>query len=293
MMPSADPAGAPYHALAAVLSGHGRFRMLVETVLVASFWFVLVIATSVAVAVLAVVSGVDVIDLQPVDPAWYIASVALGLATAIPAAQLGARWIQRRPIGSLSSVAGRLRWRWLLVCAGWAACALGLIVAAGYLLDPGLDMSQFVGWPTFGPTLAVIALAIPLQAAGEEYLLRGWLLQAVAGRARTPWPAILIGAALFTLLHGTTDPVVAAELAVFGVAAGWATARTGGLEAAIALHVVNNVVGLGLDSADGSVVWADAAHGDPASAVISAAVILGYAWWIIRVARRRGVATTA
>jgi membrane protease YdiL (CAAX protease family) len=50
----------------------------------------------------------------------------------------------------------------------------------------------------------VTLLLVPFQAAAEEYLFRGWLLQAFGAFMRTPWPGILIGAAAFTALHAYT-----------------------------------------------------------------------------------------
>jgi membrane protease YdiL (CAAX protease family) len=48
----------------------------------------------------------------------------------------------------------------------------------------------------------------------------------------------------FMLLHGAGDPWLNAFYLYFGVLACVLTWRTGGLEAAIALHVVNNLAGL-------------------------------------------------
>jgi membrane protease YdiL (CAAX protease family) len=106
-----------------------------------------------------------------------------------------------------------------------------------------------------------------VQAAAEEYAFRGWLLQAVgswtARFGRSAWPAIVISAIPFVVGHGYTDwgPV---DIGLFAVATGWVVVRTGGLEAAIALHVVNNLTGLtaaasegDLSLEQGAVPWTD------------------------------------
>ncbi|MER2134496.1 MAG: CPBP family intramembrane glutamate endopeptidase, partial [Arthrobacter sp.] len=70
------------------------------------------------------------------------------------------------------------------------------------------------------------------------------------------------------------------DVAVFAVAAGWLTWRTGGLEAAIALHVVNNLVVLAL----GAVGLADpnAADLPLAHLPVSIIVVLAYALLVVR-----------
>jgi hypothetical protein len=59
---------------------------------------------------------------------------------------------------------------------------------------------------------------------------------------RHPAFAILLPVPLFVLGHGY-DLLGQIGVGLFAVAAGWLTWRTGGLEAAIALHVVNNLSG--------------------------------------------------
>jgi membrane protease YdiL (CAAX protease family) len=108
----------------------------------------------------------------------------------------------------------------------------------------------------------MIVLLVPFQAAAEEYVFRGWLLQAIGSctleaRSRilakvfgTAWPAILLSALPFMAGHAYTDWGIL-DVGAFAVAAGWVTVKTGGLEAAIALHVVNNLTSIGLPAAEG------------------------------------------
>ena len=91
----------------------------------------------------------------------------------------------------------------------------------------------------------VVLLLTPLQAAGEEYLFRGYLTQAfgslVWGRRASQALAVVGPALIFALFHGfSQDPPVFFDRFAFGVVAGILVIRTGGLEAAIAMHVLNN-----------------------------------------------------
>ncbi|MFT4216918.1 MAG: type II CAAX endopeptidase family protein [Micropruina sp.] len=207
------------------------------------------------------------------DPA-QAAFLGLMLALFIPAGRLTVRLMGRR--GTLDSVAGRFRWglfaRSLMLTTGPVLLPLAVIWA----LDP---WAPVVSGRTLG-MLAVAVLIIPLQAAGEEYLFRGVLMQVVGHWLRAPIWGLLISLPLFVLGHDY-DAWGLAAVGVFAVAATWLTWRTGGLEAAIALHAVNNAVIFALgafgmaDLNETSGTWLDALLSS-LIAVGSAAV---FAWW--------------
>jgi len=67
---------------------------------------------------------------------------------------------------------------------------------------------------------------------------------------RTPWPAILLSAIPFVAGHGYTDWGLL-DIGAFAVVTGWVVVQTGGLEAGIALHIVNNAVGMALSASEG------------------------------------------
>ncbi len=192
------------------------------------------------------------------------------IAILLPVVFLATLMVERRPIGSLSSVQGALRWRWLALClvpaVGYMLASIGLSALVD-LTEPGAESFTWIGWAEFWPALLVIVLLVPVQAAAEEYAFRGWLLQAVGSWTSrfgsSAWPAIVISAIPFVVGHGYTDwgPV---DIGLFAVATGWVVVRTGGLEAAIALHVVNNLTGLtaaasegDLSLEQGAVPWTD------------------------------------
>nr|WP_245620575.1 CPBP family intramembrane glutamic endopeptidase [Cryptosporangium arvum] len=203
----------PYHRLAAATANRLR-------------------PTLVAFALVAAVYTLVVLGLRTpdVNPA---ARYALDLAPAallLPLTFLAVRWAQERRPGTLSSVQGQLRMRWLGICA------LVAVPAAVYSFT-------WPGWTTFVPMVMVAVALVPVQAAAEEYLFRGWLLQSIGAHLTSPWPAVGLQAVLFALVHGSWT------YAVIGVVAGWLTVRTGGLEAAIAFHVVSTVVTFGQETA--------------------------------------------
>ena len=164
----------------------------------------------------------------------------------IPASGLSI-WIVHgiRP-GFLSSVAGRIRWRWLLRCVAvilplWAIY-VGLAAVVTPFTSPRPDH-----WVAL---LLLVLLMTPLQAAGEEYFFRGWIMQNVGAWFARPMVglvvSIAVSAVVFSTLHLSPDPWVLSSIACLAVASGIAAWRTGGLEAGIAMHAVNNMLALSI-----------------------------------------------
>ena len=91
--------------------------------------------------------------------------------------------------------------------------------------------------------LVAIALVVPVQAYAEELVFRGYLMQTIGRWLKHPAWAIVIPAPLFMLGH-LYDLWGQLSVLVMGLAAGYITWCTGGLEAAIALHVVNNLLAM-------------------------------------------------
>lgn len=292
------PPSTAYHRLART-AAHRWWRPVVGTLFIAVTAVVLTLGIVLVYSVAGLVAGRPEVDGMPsFGPLADLTMGFLGIAVLLPVGLLAARWIQRRPAGTVSSVAGRLRWRWLLTCLPVAFLAIvvflggGLGLAAATGEDLGMD-GPLAGWRTFATSMLVLSLVVPWQAAAEEYLMRGWLLQGLGVWFASAWVPIAVQALVFAALHGWGTPWGFADLMVFGVVAGWLTVRTGGLEAAIALHVMNNLVStvlaaayneLGLDQTAADMPWQ--------MAVVDLPVLLGYAAVIVWLARRRRIATT-
>ncbi len=150
----------------------------------------------------------------------------------------------------LSSVVPKLRWGYLFACMGLAVVALIAQVVVGVLVPESGNPEVTTGVnPVTGTTIAlavVILLTTPFQAAGEEYVFRGYLMQAVGALSRRRWVALLVTATLFAVAHGLQNFPLFFDRFMFGLIAGWLVIRTGGLEAGIAMHVLNNYLAFGL-----------------------------------------------
>jgi uncharacterized protein len=194
-------------------------------------------------------------DLSDVGPEALL-GLNLGIASMILVTWLVMRVLHRMRPRWLTSVVPRMRWKLFFACLGIALVALVAQVLVGMLLpgDADGDLAGTVNHFTTATAISalVILLTTPLQAAGEEYLFRGYLLQAVgslfprAWAELAKWVAIVVTALVFALAHGAQNFPLFFDRFAFGLIAAWLVVRTGGLEAGIALHVLNNFLAFGL-----------------------------------------------
>ncbi|RLP12911.1 CPBP family intramembrane glutamic endopeptidase [Propionibacterium australiense] len=166
-----------------------------------------------------------------------VAVVNLALAAVTLVVLAVARWINGRAPGWLCSVQGCLR-----------LALLGIGVVVGLVVLNGVYLLSRIGreWDTDPPSRAwlwalLVVLTSPLQAAGEEFLFRGYVQQAVGALTGRRWIAVGASALVFALMHGTQNAALFADRLGFGLVAAGMVVATGGLEASIAVHAANNV----------------------------------------------------
>lgn len=104
-------------------------------------------------------------------------------------------------------------------------------------------LAVWLGW------LLPTALATLVQTSGEEVFFRGYLLQQLAARFRSPLAWAVLPSAGFAALHynpglGTNTFFHMGNTLAAGTMLALVTARTGNLGAAIGLHFANNLIGL-------------------------------------------------
>ncbi|MER7696560.1 type II CAAX endopeptidase family protein [Streptomyces sp. NPDC096095] len=281
-------------------NGHGgRFGWLGELSVV----LVLIVVGIMVVSVVGIAVA-ELLDAGPAsadsdlffdDPVADLAVQLLGLAIGIPIVLWGARMLGRRPAGTVSSVVGRLRWGWLWRCAAVAfplmVLQVGLLIAWTWNDEPlGESGAGFPGWPVFLLSLAVVLALVPFQAAAEEYVFRGWLVQVIGRVVRSPWPAIVLASLLFALAHGFGELSGFLLLLYSALWWGWLVIRTGGLEAVIVMHVANNLLAFGLAAGFGELASTETAADAPWQAMAVELVFAPlYCLTMARIAGRRGV----
>ncbi|GAB3624469.1 CPBP family intramembrane metalloprotease [Mariniluteicoccus endophyticus] len=183
-----------------------------------------------------------------INPAT-IAALNLSWAVMIPVAPAVMRWIHKVPKGAMSSVEGGFRWGRMWRALAWVLPLYLVSNIAGFLAFP--EMAGPAGG-ALTPTLLAFGIVClfttPFQAAGEEYMFRGAITASAATWAADPRTALAVGTAVsslvFGLAHGATDPWLFVYYCVFGLAMNVVSRLTRGLELAVLVHAVNNVLSL-------------------------------------------------
>ena len=275
------------------------WKPLVSVVIAVIAWGVLGVMVMFPFILVDVSQGTLTIDQlasgkYPITPMIFLGN-NLGIVTLIPIALVTHRIAFGQRAGYLCSIQGRFRWRlfgrFVLFALPVFALGIGWDIFANGLPD--------LAWtPHSLSMILIILLTTPLQSAGEEFGLRGFLPRAIGSYFKAPWlgwaVATVISSIVFMLIHGAGDPYLNTFYFCFAVLGSLLVWRTGGLEAAIALHVVNNVFGLAfVPFEDMSGIFdRQAGVGSPIDLVqlVFLAGTLALFWWQ---AGRQGVPNTA
>lgn len=206
-------------------------------------------AVAVGGMLLTLIVGLALAPLTPENgtpaPLVMVGQLA-GVATWVPVVWLVARFIFGMRLGDLCSGLSRVRWGLFA-----KATAIALVGLGGYAVYTHISSGQPVVPITGAVIIGLVAVLvlIPLQALGEELVFRGFGPQLVLGKTGTSVLATvvvsLIFSALFATFHGASDFTAWLVFFVFGVIFAVLVGLTGGLEAAWALHAVNNVLFVG------------------------------------------------
>ena len=134
----------------------------------------------------------------------------------------------------------------------------------GYVIDPSEIELQFN--PSKFAILCVIGILLfPFQIGLEEYLFRGYLMQHVGILVKNKWFPLVLTSVLFGIAH-SANPEVANigffKMMIFYIGTGFLlgimTLMDDGLELALGFHLVNNLIGSLLVTADWTALQTDA-----------------------------------
>ena len=241
----------PYHRLSHVNPRARWFTPVLEGLLIAGIYFVLLLMVSFALLASAVMLRVPydhLTDLQRVyanvfkTPLVFIAFLSTVIPV-IPAIFIARLITNFKPLGLIHSIAGRMRWSYLSVFLGFGFLIFGLYFVGFAALDGSLTTQNSVhplNSGMFWLYIVLILLIVPFQCYAEELLFRGYLMQTVGRWLKNPAWAIIIPAPIFMVLHGYGLWGLLSVLTM-ALIAGFLCWYTGGLEAGIGLHIANNV----------------------------------------------------
>lgn len=227
-------------------------------------------------------------ELDLSDP--FTMGLALGsIALLIPALYLALFVVWYRPFGLISSVDGHLRWRWLGQTTTVAILVFAVSFGVWFVLGgvpTGFNFGA-INWGSAGSLIVVAFLFTPLQAAAEEYVFRGFFMQLFGYWIKNP---VIVGAlTVLPFVAGHTyDFWGLADVAVFAIFAAYLVWRTGGLEAAIAAHVVNNLLLFILGSVELSNLNAES--GSPISILFTLLTMGVFTLIVVRLANSNQIA---
>lgn len=205
---------------------------------------------------------------------------------------VAARLLHGRRAGSVFGPAARTL-RHFVMAAGLVLALYGLaLVPWAFLFDarPGLDPTLWAA------LLPFTVLALLVQTGAEELLFRGYLMQQLGARFRSPFLWLVLPALVFGVLHynpglsGGNTLFVIGSATLFGLFAGDLTARTGSIGAAWGFHFANNFLAVALLSTQGTISGLNLYETPYSIADLDgleylllgnlALVVLG--WWLIR-----------
>ncbi|WP_279753013.1 CPBP family glutamic-type intramembrane protease [Rothia dentocariosa] len=241
----------PYHRLSHVNPRARWFTPVLEGLLIAGIYFVLLLIVSFALLAFAVMLRVPydyLNDLQRIyanvfkTPLVFIA-LLITIIPVIPAIFIARLITNFKPLGLIHSIAGRMRWSYLGVFLSFGFLIFGLYYVGFATLDGSLTTQNSVhplNSGMFWLYIVLILLIVPFQCYAEELLFRGYLMQTVGRWLKNPVWAIIIPAPIFMVLHGYGLWGLLSVLTM-ALIAGFLCWYTGGLEAGIGLHIANNV----------------------------------------------------
>lgn len=142
---------------------------------------------------------------------------------------------------------GSIRWKRFFISAFVWAILSGLYLIVYLKIDPSnFTLNNFTITLLY---LTIISfLFIPFQAAFEEVLFRGYLMQGFAVLFRNRWAPLLLSALLFSLMHVLNPEVkdfgfftMMPQYLLFGLVFGVASILDDGIEVAMGAHAANNI----------------------------------------------------
>jgi len=289
---------ASYHRLYRTQPNYRWWRPLVAIVIAAAL--IVSVSTGIVLAALlgqlvvgeltsTVVNADDLLSLDVANPASVVIAL-VSVAAWIPCIFVALWAAGLKPVGMINSVSFRLRRNRLLRfgLAGFVTVTLAqtLLVALLYISGQAPDRIFTLDPLVLLISLLAVLFLVPLQAAAEEYAFRGILLQALGSWIKNPILPVLLPTVLFMFAH-IYEVWGLVEVFLLGITAGWLTVKTGGLEAAIVIHVLNNVsVFLLLISGVFGTTAVAADAGSPVSVVMTIILLSAYSWWVLRENKR-------
>lgn len=285
----------PYLALANAGRNHW-WRYLLSVVLILFFWQFLGI-----IPLLGLMAWVT----TDADPATDMDMATLqfnGIGTTLPylalnftllmllvGVLLAVRFIHQRPLPTLLADGRAFNWQMLWNAAIWYALLMLLLTLVDVALHPEGFRFTFE-WQAFMLFLPLALLITPLQAAAEELLFRGYLMQWLGLLGMHPLVPMVVSSLLFMLVHFANPEMQEHAYLVpllyfaLGMFLAILTVKSQGLELAIGVHAANNLFTVLVMNYEGSALPSPslftAGTLDPLTGLVGFVLIAAIFYWL-------------
>jgi uncharacterized protein len=186
----------------------------------------------------------------------------LSFAGAMIGLWIAVKFLHKKPFASVITFAEKIRWKRVGFAALTWFLFSGLWIAFAMIKDPGNLRFTFEAGPFLG-SLIIAILFLPAQTWWEEFMMRGYLLQAIGQRTKTALLPVISTSVIFGLLHAgnpevathgflNTMPMYILPGLLFGIIA----VLDEGLEIPMGFHFANNLFGTIIITNDNSAIQA-------------------------------------
>ena len=220
--------------------------ILVSWVVFSLLLSILLILTNILIHPKRVSSNPSTVNLAGFSPWVTVMVTLLSYLPLLASLLLVVRYIHQRPILSLITSLPRLDWKRLATGYLFFMVLIALTCAVEATLFPGRYKLTFnaLEWFKFFPLILIL---IPMQAATEEMLLRGYLMQSLGLLSRRTLVPVILSSLIFMSLH-LANPEVKADLVLtlvyyffVGLLFALVTVKDNRLELAIGAHAATNM----------------------------------------------------
>lgn len=189
------------------------------------------------------------------DSNLFLFLMLLAFVTSMVTLLFWIKKLHRQPLKSLVTSRKKIDWGRF----GFAFVAWGLVIVAVTFLDYWESPEKYVLNFKLVPFLILLLISvlfIPIQAAYEELVFRGYLMQGIGLYAKNRWMPLIVTSLIFGLLHlgnpeiGKLGYEVIFVYIAMGFFFGIVTLMDDGIELSLGFHVVNNLITALLVTAD-------------------------------------------
>ena len=159
----------------------------------------------------------------------------LSIGLAIPSLYIANKIVKDRPFSSYSSSRGGWNWKIYFKSLGIALVFYIILSIVYAILEGNKFNNQFTVL-----TFILALIIIPIQCIGEEFVMRGYVMQTVGSWFGIPVIAVVVQTIIFASLHPYS---ILGVVGVFisGIVFGIITYYTKGIEMSSAIHSANNL----------------------------------------------------